>query len=313
MGLFGFIRKNIRDRRLKHECLDEILNAAKENGIVLTNCRLDTRKKDNFIRKELERVKKQELDYKLDLWIGEILDSSYFDGFGSVRNVIPVPAGFSRFIDGYEHGIIGETRNPDYYSQIGEYIRAKSILDMELEKISQELDGVWLLKRERKLYDYLPFYLSNDFTHLYRDNIMFVNGPNDKNWLKSSEKWKQFDDNYNKDLINWESITPEEWESYVSEGIICGTCGGKGEFSSVIYRNGIYQKDCLNCNGIGSKNITAEQCRELFKPAYITEEFIKADQNECINEAKKRGIKIEKANLIPRDYANVYMKITIKK
>ena len=297
MWPFSVVSNILAERKLRQECLDEILEAVRSEGIELSSCRLTTDRRDfagvdNYMRRELEKVKNQGVGYGIEFLIDkhEHVDSTH------------------------ENSIIGKTRNPHYDSLIYDYQETNKMIDGELAKIAQELYGEWLIDIEHGIWmddfakvnrlDEIPFH-----TYVPTDSrVLHLKGRhNEEELVRKQSIWSQIYIMYEKAFAGWESVSMNEWEKMAKEeGLWCRCCSGQGYYFTGGYQEGPIDHTCGTCEGTGRVYPTVQEYRDYFKPKEPTLKFSPPPKEKCEQEAKKRGIDIERP-LWPLEHVYVHM------
>lgn len=123
MGLFDKVRKAWDDRKLRKECLEELLQTAKQQGIELTTSCISTHIEDpeytgldNSARKRLEEIKKQKTPYSIEVYVREIRERWVVNRTGYRVNTVWVSQETPK--NSFK---IGSAINKDYDIQLQEY------------------------------------------------------------------------------------------------------------------------------------------------------------------------------------------------
>ena len=115
------------ERRLRHECLDEILGAVEKKGIELTYCSISAYKVDrnplvdNTPRRALEELKTKGARYSLEIRVEVTMIHVEIDKNGNEIPNRPKRDSLGRILDEYghlpvpaDHYLIGYTSNPEF-------------------------------------------------------------------------------------------------------------------------------------------------------------------------------------------------------
>lgn len=313
MWPFNKITNALKSRKIRRQCLNEILNALEARGIALLECRLTTKKRNLPLNSTSIHIDKMEeyrianLRYSLDFWIEELVKD---DRSGSVQSRVPIPVEFKHVIDGYEYGIIGSTRNPNYNTQIAKYHAANIQIEDKVKEIAQEIGGIWYIYVERKVWNDEIAYqnrLERIPSHRISEGpVLHLKGPNIEDWAKEQDVWKHVWKMYECAHSCWEEITMREWEEKAKKGLCCNCCGGQGYFP---LNDPPYSATCKFCGGTGNLYVSIEEVRSHFEPHEPKLVFTPFSRQECEQEARKRGFMRSQK---PLEIAYVYMKITSK-
>lgn len=298
----------LEERKLRHECLDEILGEVKQRGIELLRPRLTAHRVDppmrninNYMRRELEKVKKQRTPYRIEFLIGEPVDNNYDE-------------------------IIGEAKNPNYGVQMNEYHSRNAQISQTLNQIAEELGGEWTFdlgknvltaKEARELglpVSEVPIHFGGP-SLLPPYYIMFQNislkGPRETSWIENQEPYKIVMGEYQKQLKTWKETPLEVWQEKSKEGIICDNCHGDGQVVIGGYQENplLVPSDCNFCGGAGRIFPGAIGYMQELRPLAPELRFcLTSGERQQREIAWKRGLDIE-APSMPKREAYVKMKI----